>query len=102
MALTREAIESFLATVRLQSVSEAANALFVSQSTISHRLQVLEAELNTKLFYRQRGFKHLTLTAPRQKRTATKSVLWHKAGAALQKPLGWIRRCVTCNARACC
>ena len=62
MALTREAIESFLATVRLQSVSEAANALFVSQSTISHRLQVLEAELNTKLFYRQRGFKHLTLT----------------------------------------
>ena len=62
MALTREAIESFLAVVRLQSVSDAADSLFVSQSTVSHRLQVLEAELKTKLFYRQRGFKHLSLT----------------------------------------
>lgn len=60
--MTREMIESFLAVVRLQSVSEAANALFVSQSTVSHRLQMLEAELNAKLFYRQRGFKHITLT----------------------------------------
>lgn len=60
--MNREMVESFLAIVRLQSVSEAANSLYVSQSTVSHRLQMLESELNTKLFYRQRGFKRITLT----------------------------------------
>lgn len=60
--MTREMIESFLAIVNLQSVSEAAESQFVSQSTVSHRIQMLEAELNTKLFLRQRGFKRVTLT----------------------------------------
>lgn len=60
--MTRETIESFLTVVRLQSVSKAAESLYVSQSTVSHRLQILEAELNTKLFHRQRGFKQITLT----------------------------------------
>lgn len=48
--MTREMVNSFMTIVRLQSVSAAAEALYVSQSTISHRLQMLEAELNTKLF----------------------------------------------------
>lgn len=60
--MTRENIESFLTVVRLQSVSKAAESLYVSQSTISHRLQILESELHTKLFHRQRGFKQITLT----------------------------------------
>lgn len=60
--MNRELIESFMAIVRLQSVSDAADYLYVSQSTISHRLQTLEAKLNTTLFYRQRGFKKITLT----------------------------------------
>lgn len=60
--MNRELVESFMTIVRLQSVSAAANYLYVSQSTISHRLQTLEAELKTKLFYRQRGFKQITLT----------------------------------------
>lgn len=60
--MTKDLVESFLTVVRLESVSAAADSLYVSQSTISHRLQVLEAELGTKLFYRQRGFKQITLT----------------------------------------
>ena len=53
--MTHELVESFLEVVRLQSVSAAAQALYVSQSTVSHRLQVLESELGVKLFFRQRG-----------------------------------------------
>ena len=57
--MTHELVESFLEVVRLQSVSAAAQALYVSQSTVSHRLQVLESELGVKLFFRQRGFKQI-------------------------------------------
>lgn len=60
--MTHELVESFLEVVRLQSVSAAAQALYVSQSTVSHRLQVLESELGVKLFFRQRGFKQIALT----------------------------------------
>ncbi len=60
--MNREMVESFMTIVRLQSITAAAEAMYVSQSTISHRLKMLEAELNTTLFYRQRGFKEITLT----------------------------------------
>lgn len=60
--MTRELVESFLTIVRLQSISKAAESLYISQSTLSHRLQVLESELHTKLFHRQRGFKQIMLT----------------------------------------
>lgn len=57
-----EAIESFVYIIHHQTISAAAEALFVSQSTISHRIQVLEEELGVKLFLRDRGFKKLELT----------------------------------------
>ena len=60
--MNQEYIESFLSVVHHQTISSAAKALFVSQSTISHRIQLLEQELNITLFDRQRGFKKMELT----------------------------------------
>lgn len=57
-----ESIQSFISIVQLQTISAAANSLFVSQSTISHRIQVMEQELGVTLFERQRGFKRMVLT----------------------------------------
>lgn len=57
-----ESIQSFISIVHNQTVSAAARELFVSQSTVSHRIQMLEKELGITLFIRQRGFKRLELT----------------------------------------
>lgn len=65
--MNKEMIESFLTIVRLQTISAAAEAMFISQSTLSHRLQMLEQELNVPLFERQRGFKQMILTESGQK-----------------------------------
>ncbi len=60
--LNQEYIASFLSVVQHQTITAAAESLFVSQSTISHRIQLLEQELNITLFDRQRGFKKMELT----------------------------------------
>lgn len=52
--MNREMISSFILIVQQQTISSAAKSLFVSQSTISHRIQMLEQELGLKLFERQR------------------------------------------------
>ena len=57
-----ESIQSFISIVQQQTISAAAKSLFVSQSTISHRVQVLERELGVALFDHQRGFKRMELT----------------------------------------
>lgn len=60
--MNREMVESFISIVHCQTTSAAAKALFVSQSTISHRIQILEQELGLVLFHRERGFKKMELT----------------------------------------
>lgn len=55
-------IETFLTIVETQSLSNASEKLFVSQSTISTRLNTLERELNTKLIKRQPGIKQVETT----------------------------------------
>lgn len=56
------AIEAFLAVVRHGSLTEAANSLFISQSTLSHRLAELEREVGMSLIDRGRGVRKLVLT----------------------------------------
>lgn len=56
------AIEGFLAIVRHGSLTEAANALFISQSTLSQRLAELEREVGMVLIDRGRGIRSLALT----------------------------------------
>ncbi|MBE3557443.1 MAG: LysR family transcriptional regulator [Firmicutes bacterium] len=58
-----EGIEAFLAIVRFQSLSKAAEQLHLSQSAISHRLELLENEVGAPLVERRRGFRKIALTA---------------------------------------
>lgn len=55
-------IEAFLAIVEFQSLSKAAEKLFLSQSTITHRLNTLEHELDVELVKRSQGQRYITLT----------------------------------------
>ena len=55
-------IEAFLTIVETQSLSKAAEKLFLSQSTITHRLNALENELDVKLVKRSQGQRYVTLT----------------------------------------
>ncbi|MDF2499652.1 MAG: transcriptional regulator, LysR family [Anaerosporomusa subterranea] len=55
-------IEAFLAILRHGNLTEAAKALFISQSTLSHRLFELEREVGMSLIERGRGGKSLVLT----------------------------------------
>lgn len=45
-------IEAFLYVVHYKSIHKAANALFLSQPTVTARIKSLERELNVELFYR--------------------------------------------------
>ncbi len=55
-------IEMFLTIVNNKSISKTAEALFISQPTVSHRLKLLEKELNCSLLRRNKGFKQIELT----------------------------------------
>ena len=46
-------LETFVCIVKLKSIHKAANALFLSQPTVSARIKSLERELNTELFARR-------------------------------------------------
>ena len=51
--MTYEQIETFLTVITYGSISAAAKYLYVSQSTISARIQQLETELDVQLLIRQ-------------------------------------------------
>lgn len=55
-------MDTFLALVRTQKVSRAAEQLNVTQSTVSKRLKLLEEEIGTVLFERGKGNKTFSLT----------------------------------------
>lgn len=48
-------LEVFLAITRFGSINKAAEALFLAQSTVTHRLKQLEAHLHTTLFVRTKN-----------------------------------------------
>jgi len=60
-------IKTFINIVKHGSITKAANAMFLSQSTISQRLKLLEKELNTKLVERSKGGKSINLTSEGKK-----------------------------------
>src|SRR5215218_4422266 len=53
-------IEAFLEVARRQNLSRAAEALYISQPTVTARLQTLEASLEEQLFLRTRRGMRLT------------------------------------------
>lgn len=65
--MDKDLIETFLAIVDLKTVSGAADILYVSQSTVSHRLNSLEEYLGCALFERQLRNKKRTAYSSRRK-----------------------------------
>ena len=55
-------IETFLMIVKTKNITKTAENLFLSQPTISHRLKLLEEELQVKLLTRKKGHKQVELT----------------------------------------
>jgi DNA-binding transcriptional LysR family regulator len=55
-------IETFLTIVKTQSISRAAELLYLSQPTVSHRLKSLEDELNIVLIDRRKGYRSVDIT----------------------------------------
>lgn len=55
-------IEAFFKIVEFGNITKAADALYISQSTLSDRLTALENELNTTLIIRSPGVKTIQLT----------------------------------------
>lgn len=81
-------IETFLTIVETQSLSKASEKLFVSQSTISNRLNSLEKELNTLLVKRQPGKKFVELTPKGEE-----FIIIAKRWTALEKDTNtWIKK----------
>ncbi len=57
-----ESLKTFLTIVETKSLSKTADILYLSQSTISHRLNKLEKEFDTNLIQRNRGEREISLT----------------------------------------
>lgn len=64
--MTGNEIDAFLAVVRWGSITQAAQALYISQPALSRRIQLLEQELGYPLFKRQKGIRNAALTAEGQ------------------------------------
>lgn len=60
--MTHTGIECFLAICRHKTGSAAAQALYITQPSLSARLKVLEREVGAQLFYRRKGSREMTLT----------------------------------------
>lgn len=56
-------IETFLMIVKTKNITKTAENLFLSQPTVSHRLKLLEEELQVKLITRKKGYKQIELTS---------------------------------------
>lgn len=54
-------IETFLMIVKTKNITKTASGLFLSQPTVSHRLKLLEEELEVKLITRKKDTNKLNL-----------------------------------------
>ena len=60
--MTQTGIQCFLAICRHKTGSAAAQALYITQPSLSARLKLLEESLGVPLFYRQKGSREMVLT----------------------------------------
>ena len=58
-----EQIVTFLTVASYRNITAAANYLYLSQSTVSNRIQSLEEELGTHLLIRHKGIRNVELTS---------------------------------------
>lgn len=60
--MNQDDVELFLTLVKTKNITKTAESLFISQPTVSHRLQQLENELGVVLINRKKGYKQIELT----------------------------------------
>ena len=60
-------METFLAVLEHGTLTAAANALFITQPTLTNRIQSLETEVGAQLFHRKKGVRHIELTEAGQR-----------------------------------
>ena len=60
--MNKSNIEAFIALTKEKNIVKAADSLYLSPSTVSTQLKVLESELGIRLFERHKGHKTITLT----------------------------------------
>lgn len=60
--MTKLEIECFLAICQYKTASRAAEALYITQPSLSNRLKTLEREIGGALFYRRKGRREMSLT----------------------------------------
>ena len=65
--LTKTDLETFWAVVQHGTLTAAAEALFITQPTLSMRLRALEERVGTPLFIRGKGQRRIQLTEAGQK-----------------------------------
>ena len=83
------ALKTFLAIVETGSLVNASQRLFVSQSTVTSRLQSLEADIGQPLFKRKKSGVTLTAAGSKFKRYAEAMIdLWHQAQQETSLPVG--------------
>lgn len=80
--MTFDEISTFLFALEYESLSKAAEIMYISQGTASNRIKSLEKELNFELFIRNKGQKKLELTELGRRFVPTAqqiSALWQDA-----------------------
>ena len=65
--MDEQSIQIFLTVMRTLSFSEAANQLYMPQSTVSNKILELERQINAPLFYRGKGQRKTILTETGEK-----------------------------------
>ena len=60
-------METFWAVLEHGTLTAAANALFITQPTLTNRIQSLETEVGAQLFHRKTGVRHIELTEAGQR-----------------------------------
>lgn len=60
--MTQDMVETFLMILKYRNITAAAQQLYTSQSTMSHRLRMLEEEVGAQLFVRHKGHRTVELT----------------------------------------
>ena len=60
-------METFWAVLEHGTLTAAAEALFITQPTLTNRIQALEAEVGAQLFHRGKGIRHAELTEAGQR-----------------------------------
>lgn len=87
--MTTNDISFFQEIVKYGSISKAAEALYVTQPTLSQHIRALEKELNVTLIERRRGSKQIVLTPMGQKLALQANKwdrLWSETMAIMSQP----------------